>query len=150
MTSKRLYTEEHFANKMPEVTKPEIERSPLAHVIMQLLAAKVRNVRKFEFLDRPPEDAIKTALNELKILGVSKDVGQNELELTDLGHKIGLDTTCFEAYDMLHHMLHMIYHIIYIHKSPFSVGTSFSKVFVDCSPIEMFRRGNYYCVLVIC
>ena len=93
MTSKRLYTEDHFANKMPEVTKPEIERSPLAHVIMQLLAAKVKNIRKFEFLDRPPEDAIKTALNELKILGVSKDVGQNELELTDLGHKIGLDKT---------------------------------------------------------
>ena len=91
ITHKRLYTEDHFENKMPEVTKPEIERSPLAHVIMQLLAARVRNVRKFEFMDRPPEDAIKTALNELKILGVSKDIGQNELELTDLGHKIGLD-----------------------------------------------------------
>ena len=76
---------------MPEVTKPEIERSPLAHVIMQLLAARVKNIRKFEFLDRPPEDAIKTALNELKILGVSRDTGQNELELTDLGLKIGLD-----------------------------------------------------------
>jgi len=76
---------------MPEVTKPEIERSPLAHVIMQLLAARVKNIRKFEFLDRPPEDAIKTALNELKILGVSRDIGQNELELTDLGLKIGSD-----------------------------------------------------------
>ena len=76
---------------MPEVTKPEIERSPLAHVIMQLLAARVKNIRKFEFLDRPPEDAIKTALSELKILGVSRDIGQNELELTDLGLKIGLD-----------------------------------------------------------
>ena len=109
MTAERLYTEEHFANKMPEVTKPEIERSPLAHVIMQLLAAKVRNVRKFEFLDRPPEDAIKTALNELKILGVSKDVGQNELELTDLGHKIGLDTTFIEAYVMLHIICYLSY-----------------------------------------
>ena len=88
---KRLYTEDHFENKMPEVTKPEIERSPLAHVIMQLLAARVKNIRKFEFLDRPPEDAIKTALNELKILGVSRDIGQNELELTDLGLKIGSD-----------------------------------------------------------
>ena len=76
---------------MPEVTKPEIERSPLAHVIMQLLAARVKNIRKFEFLDRPPEDAIKTALNKLKILGVSRDIGQNELELTDLGLKIGSD-----------------------------------------------------------
>ena len=89
---KRLYTEDHFENKMPEVTKPEIERSPLAHVIMQLLAARVKNIRKFEFLDRPPEDAIKTALNELKILGVSRDIGQNEMELTDLGLKIGSDT----------------------------------------------------------
>ena len=77
---------------MPEVTKPEIERSPLAHVIMQLLATRVKNIRKFEILGRPPEDAIKTALNELKILGVSRDIGQNKMELTDLGLQIGSDT----------------------------------------------------------
>jgi len=83
----RLYTEQHFTS-MATTTQPEIERSPLATVAMQLLAAGIKNVRKFEFLDAPPIEAIRNALEELVLLGVAVQSGQEEYDLTDLGRKI--------------------------------------------------------------
>ena len=45
----RLYTEETF-NNMSESTKPEIQRTPLSNVAMQMMAANVKDIIKFEFL----------------------------------------------------------------------------------------------------
>ena len=73
---------------MATTTQPEIERSPLATVAMQLLAAGIKNVRKFEFLDAPPAEAIRSALEELVLLGVAVQSGQEEYDLTDLGRKV--------------------------------------------------------------
>ena len=74
---------------MSLTTQPEIERSPLATVTMQLLAAGIKNVAKFEFLDAPPAEAIKRALDELVLLGVAKQLEQHgEFDLTELGRKV--------------------------------------------------------------
>ena len=74
---------------MSLTTQPEIERSPLATVTMQLLAAGIKNVAKFEFLDAPPPEAIKRALDELVLLGVAKQLEQHgEFDLTELGRKV--------------------------------------------------------------
>ena len=63
---------------MSTTTQPEIERSPLATVSMQLLAAGIKNVSKFEFLDAPPREAIRRALEELVLLGVARELENQE------------------------------------------------------------------------
>ena len=68
----RLYTEEQF-DELKEMTTPEIQRCNLASVIIQLMALGISDVLHFDFLDRPPQDAIENALEQLVVLGaVSK------------------------------------------------------------------------------
>ena len=68
----RLYTEEQF-DELKEMTTPEIQRCNLASVIIQLMALGISDVLHFDFLDRPPQDAIENALEKLVVLGaVSK------------------------------------------------------------------------------
>jgi len=64
----RLYSEEDF-EKRSKFQKPEIQRSNLAHVILQMKKIGIENVENFEFIDSPPKEAIRSALEELKILG---------------------------------------------------------------------------------
>ena len=49
----RLYTEEAFWG-LEEATVPEIKRSNLASVVLQLKALGVDDVAGFDFLDPPP------------------------------------------------------------------------------------------------
>ena len=64
----RLYTEEQF-DELEEMTTPEIQRCNLATVILQLMALGISDVLHFDFLDRPPQDAIENALEQLVVLG---------------------------------------------------------------------------------
>ena len=64
----RLYTEEQF-DELKEMTTPEIQRCNLATVILQLMALGISDVLHFDFLDRPPQDAIENALEQLVVLG---------------------------------------------------------------------------------
>ena len=64
----RLFTEEQF-DELQEMTTPEIQRCNLASVILQLMALGVTDVLRFDFLDRPPQDAIENALEQLVVLG---------------------------------------------------------------------------------
>jgi len=64
----RLYLKEEF-EKRPEFQKPEIQRSNLAHVILQMKKIGIEDVENFEFIDPPSKEAIRTAIEELKILG---------------------------------------------------------------------------------
>ncbi|KDD73418.1 hypothetical protein H632_c2196p0, partial [Helicosporidium sp. ATCC 50920] len=57
----RLYTEQAFAALAPS-TPPEMVRSPLATVVLQLKALGVRDLTEFEFLDPPPRPALLRAL----------------------------------------------------------------------------------------
>lgn len=64
----RLFTEEQF-DQLQEMTTPEIQRCNLASVILQLMALGVTDVLSFDFLDRPHQDAIENALEQLVVLG---------------------------------------------------------------------------------
>jgi ATP-dependent RNA helicase DDX35 len=64
----RLYTESNFEQLM-ESTIPEIQRSNLAPVILQLKALGIDNIVRFPFLTSPPSELIIRALELLYSLG---------------------------------------------------------------------------------
>lgn len=64
----RLYSEEDFLNR-PEFTEPEIQRTNLASVILQLLHLRLGKLQDFPFVDAPDERFVKdgfTLLQELE------------------------------------------------------------------------------------
>ena len=68
----RLYTEATFSS-LPEVTVPEIQRSNLAPVILQLKALGIDNVLRFDFFTPPPAELVIRALELLYSLGAIDD-----------------------------------------------------------------------------
>ncbi|GJN74108.1 hypothetical protein PLIIFM63780_008186 [Purpureocillium lilacinum] len=64
----RLYTEQDYEN-LPEANPPEIQRSNLAPVILQLKALGIDNVVRFDFLSPPPSELMSKALELLYSLG---------------------------------------------------------------------------------
>lgn len=63
----RLYSEEDFLAR-PEYTDPEILRTNLAAVILQMTSAKLGDIRKFPFIERPDERYINDGVNLLQEL----------------------------------------------------------------------------------
>lgn len=84
----RLYSEEDFIAR-PEFTDPEILRTNLASVIMQMLALGLGDIEAFPFLQKPDSrfvnDGIKL-LEELGAIAISR--AKQGLQLTDLGKKL--------------------------------------------------------------
>ncbi|CAL1538482.1 unnamed protein product [Lymnaea stagnalis] len=70
----RLYTEEAY-EKLPESTVPEMQRSDLAPVILQLKALGVSNVLRFHFLSPPPAQNMIRGLELLYALGALDAAG---------------------------------------------------------------------------
>lgn len=68
----RLCTEETF-EKLPESTVPEMQRSNLAPVVLQLKALGIDNVLRFNFLSPPPAQSMVQALELLYALGGLND-----------------------------------------------------------------------------
>jgi ATP-dependent helicase HrpA len=68
----RLYTEEDFESR-PEFTDPEIQRTSLASVILQMAAARLGDVRKFPFVDPPDPRAITDGVKLLEELNAVKN-----------------------------------------------------------------------------
>lgn len=68
----RLYTEEAYQS-LPQATVPEIQRSNLAPIILQLKALGIDNVLRFEFLTPPPAELVIRALELLYSLGAVDD-----------------------------------------------------------------------------
>eukprot|EP00877_Chromochloris_zofingiensis_P014727 jgi/Chrzof1/9508/Cz04g05220.t1 len=64
----RLYTEDAFS-ALAAATPPEILRSNLSSVVLQLKALGVNNVVEFDFMDPPPKAAIVRSLELLYALG---------------------------------------------------------------------------------
>ncbi|KAM5304628.1 putative ATP-dependent RNA helicase DHX35 [Glossophaga mutica] len=64
----RLYTEDAF-DKLPQSTVPEMQRSNLAPVILQLKALGIDNVLRFHFMSPPPAQSMVQALELLYALG---------------------------------------------------------------------------------
>ena len=80
----RLYSEEDF-NSRTEFTDPEIRRTHLAAVILQMMALRLGNIQDFPFLDPPDYRAIRDGYQTLHELGAIDE--QNEL--TEVGWKLG-------------------------------------------------------------
>jgi ATP-dependent RNA helicase DDX35 len=64
----RLYTEAAF-NAMDAATFPEIQRSNLAPVMLQLMNLGIQNVVRFDYLSNPPSNLVIRAMDQLYSLG---------------------------------------------------------------------------------
>lgn len=64
----RLYSEEDY-NDRPEYTLPELKRSNLAEVILQMISLELGDPEKFPFVDPPFKNAIKEGYRLLRELG---------------------------------------------------------------------------------
>ncbi len=79
-TCYRLYPEADYSGRDGYQT-PEIARSNLDHVILAMKKIGIEDVRNFEFIDPPKEEAIAQAIETLKMLGA---LDANE-KLTKIG-----------------------------------------------------------------
>lgn len=79
----RLYTEEDFNNR-PEFTDPEIVRTNLAAVILQMLHLRIGDIRNFPFVDPPDSRMISDGFKLLEELQAVTSNGK----LSSLGKKL--------------------------------------------------------------
>ncbi|KAL7672579.1 hypothetical protein ACOME3_007463 [Neoechinorhynchus agilis] len=77
----RLYTEKAYKTEMQENTYPEILRSNLGSVVLQLKKLGIDDLVHFDFMDPPAPETLMRALELLNYLGALDDEG----ELTNLG-----------------------------------------------------------------
>ncbi|PKY00910.1 ATP dependent RNA helicase [Aspergillus campestris IBT 28561] len=68
----RLYTQQAY-EQLPDATIPEIQRSNLAPVVMQLKALGIDNIVRFDFLTPPPSHLVIRAFELLYSLGAVDD-----------------------------------------------------------------------------
>ncbi|MBB3601214.1 ATP-dependent helicase HrpA [Mycolicibacterium sp. BK556] len=78
----RLYSEEDFAAR-PRYTDPEILRTNLAAVILQMAALQLGDIESFPFLDPPEQRSIRDGVQLLQELGAF-DSGA----ITDIGRRL--------------------------------------------------------------
>ena len=82
----RLYAADDFA-KRPEYTEPEILRTSLASVILQMLSLGFGDIEAFPFLTPPDSRGVKAALDLLGELG-AVEPGKGAPRLTRIGRDI--------------------------------------------------------------
>ncbi|KIX10636.1 uncharacterized protein Z518_01720 [Rhinocladiella mackenziei CBS 650.93] len=68
----RLYTQSSY-HSLPATTTPEIQRSNLAPIVLQLKALGIDNIVRFEFLSPPPSQLLIRAFDLLYSLGAVDD-----------------------------------------------------------------------------
>ncbi|WP_194411091.1 ATP-dependent RNA helicase HrpA [Microbacterium cremeum] len=87
----RLYAEEDFEAR-PEFTEPEILRTSLASVILQMLSLGFGDISSFPFLTPPDSRGVKAAFDLLVELGAVEERPRGEADrgprLTELGREI--------------------------------------------------------------
>ncbi|KAL7275973.1 hypothetical protein RUND412_001042 [Rhizina undulata] len=69
----RLYTESAYNGVLKDTSVPEIQRSNLAPVVLQLKALGIDNIVRFDFLTSPPSELLVRALELLFALGALDD-----------------------------------------------------------------------------
>jgi ATP-dependent helicase HrpA len=82
----RLYSEEDFESR-PEFTDPEILRTSLASVILQMTALGLGEIADFGFIDPPDKRNIAAGLDLLFELGALSD-RHGDRRLTEIGRKL--------------------------------------------------------------
>ena len=80
----RLYTEKAFMKELQEQTYPEILRSNLGSVVLQLKKLGIDDLVHFDFMDPPAPETLMRALELLNYLGALDDEGN----LTEMGDKM--------------------------------------------------------------
>ncbi|GAB1598241.1 probable ATP-dependent RNA helicase DHX35 [Argonauta hians] len=93
----RLYPESEY-NKLSSATVPEIQRSEMSPVILQLKALGVNNVLRFDFLSAPPAMNMLHSLELLYALGALDEDG-------DLSTPLGMNMVEFPLAPMFAKML---------------------------------------------
>ncbi len=88
----RLYSEADYESR-PEFTEPEILRTSLAAVILQMAALGLGDVARFPFVDPPDTRAIRDGVNLLVEIGALEDRGTGTSSdrgpaLTPIGRKL--------------------------------------------------------------
>lgn len=78
----RLYTEESFNEELQENTFPEIQRSNLSSVILNLKKLGIDDIIHFDYMDPPAPETMMRALELLNYMGALCDEG----DLTELGN----------------------------------------------------------------
>ncbi|MFT7224438.1 MAG: ATP-dependent helicase HrpA, partial [Cellvibrionaceae bacterium] len=79
----RLYSEEDFLSR-PKFTDPEILRTDLSAVILQMTHLKLGDVRRFSFIDHPDDRTINGAYKRLQELQAVNE----QKNLTDIGRQL--------------------------------------------------------------
>ncbi len=79
----RLYSEEDFSNR-PEFTEPEILRTNLAAVLLQMKHLRLGDIDKFPFVEPPDARFVRDGVRLLEELGALTDAGV----LTEIGRKL--------------------------------------------------------------
>jgi ATP-dependent helicase HrpA len=79
----RLYSEEDYAAR-PPFTDPEILRTNLAAVLLQMAALELGDVEEFPFLDPPDRRSVRDGVQLLQELGAFDEHG----EIADLGRRL--------------------------------------------------------------
>jgi len=82
----RLYDEENFEDR-PEYTDPEILRSNLAGVVLQMEHLGLGDPLKFPFLDPPQPKRVAQAYRVLEEISAVQKRGK-QIELTGMGHEL--------------------------------------------------------------
>ncbi|KAF2426178.1 P-loop containing nucleoside triphosphate hydrolase protein [Tothia fuscella] len=80
----RLYTEYAYSHELEEEPIPEIQRSNVESLVLQLKSLGVDNLLDFDFIDAPSAESLMGALESLYLLGALNSQG----EVTRLGRKI--------------------------------------------------------------
>lgn len=80
----RLYTKESFEKELLVTSHPEILRSNLGNVVLQMLKLGVEDLVHFDFMDAPAPESMMRALETLNYLGAIDDNGR----LTSFGDQM--------------------------------------------------------------
>jgi ATP-dependent RNA helicase DHX8/PRP22 len=80
----RLYTELAFKTEMLPTSVPELQRTNLAAVVLQLKAMGINDLVNFDFMDKPPMQTLVAAMEGLYALGALDEEGL----LTRIGRKL--------------------------------------------------------------
>lgn len=84
----RLYSEENFEAR-PEFTDPEILRTNLASVILQMISLRLGDIAEFPFIQPPDHKAVRDGLLLLHELGAITDKERGGAPtLTDIGREL--------------------------------------------------------------
>lgn len=97
-TCYRLYTKEE-QDKFVDFSKPEITRTNLDSILLQLCALNVKNFSKFDFIDKPSVESIKKSAAILESLGAIHKLGK--LDDSEYGVRIYLNFLALKLFSKL-------------------------------------------------